>query len=86
MVKRFNPNGEYLFEVNGKRILTNSYNDGIARMCKALNISRISMHKIRRTYGTTLFDNDVDESIIMEQMGHSDISTTRRFYYYLLFK
>jgi len=82
MVKRLNPNGEYLFEVNGKRILTNSYNDGIARMCKALNIPRKSMHKIRRTYGTTLIDANVDESIIMEQMGHTDITTTKKFYYY----
>jgi len=82
MVKRLNPNGEFLFEVNGKRILTNSYNDGIARMCKDLNIPRKSMHKIRRTYGTTLLDAKVDESLIMEQMGHSDITTTKKFYYY----
>jgi integrase len=82
MIKRINPNGEYLFEVNGKRILTNSYNDGIGRMCKELKITRKSMHKIRRTYGTTLLDGKVDESIIMEQMGHSDITTTRKFYYY----
>lgn len=82
MVKRINPNGEFLFEVNGKRILTNSYNDGIGRMCKALNIPRKSMHKIRRTYGTTLIDAKVDESIIMEQMGHKDITTTKKFYYF----
>ena len=82
MIKRINPNGEYLFEVNGKRILTNSYNDGIGRMCKELKITRKSMHKIRRTYGTTLLDGNVDESIIMEQMGHSDIATTRKFYYF----
>lgn len=81
-VRSKNPFGEYIFEVNGKRILTNSYNDGIARVCKSLNINRKSMHKIRRTYGTTLIDNNVDESIIMEQMGHSDITTTKKFYYY----
>ncbi len=82
MVKRINPNGEFLFEVNGKRILTNSYNDGIGRMCKDLKMARKSMHKIRRTYGTTLLDGNVDESIIMEQMGHKDITTTRKFYYF----
>lgn len=74
--------GEYLIEANGKRILTNSYNDGIRRMCKELKIPTKSMHKIRRTYGTTLIDANVDESIIMEQMGHSDITTTKKFYYY----
>lgn len=82
MLKRINPNGEFLFEVNGKRILTNSYNDGIGRMCKELKIARKSMHKIRRTYGTTLIDANVDESIIMEQMGHKDITTTKKFYYF----
>jgi Site-specific recombinase XerD len=81
-VKLLNPNSEFMFAVNGKRILTNSYNDGIARVCKELNIARKSMHKIRRTYGTTLLDNNVDDSVIMEQMGHSDISTTKKFYYY----
>ena len=81
-VKKINPNGEYLFEINGKRILANSYNEGIGRMCKELNITRKSMHKIRRTYGTTLLDGNVDESIIMEQMGHKDITTTRKHYYY----
>lgn len=74
--------GEYLVEANGKRILTNSYNDGIRRMCKELKIKPKSMHKIRRTYGTTLIDANVNESIIMEQMGHSDITTTKKFYYY----
>lgn len=81
-IRQLNPHGDFMFEVNGKRILTNSYNDGISRVCKTLNIPRKSMHKIRRTYGTTLLDNNVDDSIIMEQMGHSDISTTKKFYYY----
>lgn len=40
------------------------------------------MYKIRRTYGTTLLDNDVEESIIIEQMGHSDITTTKKLKYY----
>lgn len=81
-IRMLNPNGDFLLEVNNKRILTNSFNDGIARVCKSLNIRRKSMHKIRRTYGTTLLDNDVDESLIMAQMGHSDITTTRKYYYY----
>lgn len=82
MIKNLNPNGEFLFEENGTRIKYHSYNKGIYRMCKALNISQKSMHKIRRTYGTTLLDGQVDESLIMQQMGHSDISVTKEFYYY----
>lgn len=82
MIKQLNPDGEFLFEVNGKRIMAHNYNGGIVRMCKALSIPQKSMHKIRRTYGTTLIDENVDESLIMEQMGHSDISTTQKFYYF----
>ena len=39
------------------------------------------MHKIRKTYGTTLIDADVNESTVAEQMGHKDITTTKRYYY-----
>jgi integrase len=80
--KLLNPNGEFIFMTNGKRILTNSYNDALARVCKELGIKRKSMHKIRRTYGTTLIDGDCDDSTVADQMGHADITTTRGFYYY----
>ncbi len=40
------------------------------------------MHKIRKTYGTTLLDSDVDEKFVMEQMGHTDIATTKKYYYF----
>ncbi len=81
-IKQLNPVGEYLFETDGKRIMAHCYNGAINRMCAALNIPKKSMHKIRRTYGTTLIDEGVAESIITEQMGHSDISTTQKFYYF----
>ena len=40
------------------------------------------MHKIRRTYATTLIDAGVPESLIIQQMGHKDISVTKTYYYY----
>lgn len=82
MIKNLNPDGEFLFETNGNRLKYYNYNNGIAHMCKTLSITQKSMHKIRRTYGTTLIDAGVAESLIAQQMGHSDIATTRAFYYY----
>lgn len=82
MIKTLNPNGEFLFELNGSRLKYYNYNNGVTHMCKALDITQKSMHKIRRTYGTTLIDAGVAESLIAQQMGHSDIATTRAFYYY----
>lgn len=73
--------GEYLFSEHGKRIRSNAFNRRLTRVCDDLHIKHRSMHKIRKTYGTTLLDADVDESIVAEQMGHSDIATTKRFYY-----
>ena len=66
----------------GKRILENTFNKRLNSVCEELHITPKSTHKIRRTYGTTLIDNSVNESTIAEQMGHSDISDTKSYYYY----
>ena len=79
---QLNPFGLYLFEDNGKRISVNGFSHKIRRICEAVNIPVRSMHKIRKTYGTTLLDAHADEAFITEQMGHADIKTTRQFYYY----
>lgn len=81
-ILELNPAGEYLFEKNGKRILSGSFGRQITINCKMLGMSNKSMQKIRRTYGTTLIDADVDESLIVNQMGHSDIAVTKEYYYY----
>lgn len=73
---------EYLFTKNGKRILSRSYGWHLRNVCKELDIPFRSMHKIRATYGTTLIDNNVDDSFVIEQMGHSDIKCTRQYYYF----
>ena len=77
-----NPFGEYLIMEKGKRLLVTTYNHRIRAACKALGIPMRSMHKIRKTYGTTLIDNGVDDSLIMSQMGHANIQTTRNYYYF----
>lgn len=81
-IRMLNPFGEYMMTEKGKRVQTNTYNDRLKLACKKLGIPVRSMHKLRKTYGTTLIDNGVDESLIMNQMGHKDISTTRKYYYF----
>lgn len=82
--KILNINGfsEYLFEEKGKRIRENAFNRKLYRICEAINIPPRSMHKIRKTYGTILIDSYTDESLIIEQMGHKDIKTTKQYYYF----
>lgn len=77
-----NPNGEYLFEKKGRRIRGNTFNRRLNLVCQKLGLPHRTMHKIRKTYGTTLIDAKVDEGFIKEQMGHSDISTTKKLYYF----
>lgn len=81
-IRRLNPFGEYMMMQDGKKIHKISFNDYLYKACDALGIERRSMHKIRKTYGTMLIDSGADDSTIMEQMGHSDITTTRKFYYF----
>lgn len=81
-IRLLNPFSEYMMYEDGHRILTNTFNDRLKLACEKLGIPVRTMHKLRKTYGTTLIDNGVDESLIMDQMGHKDISTTRKYYYF----
>lgn len=79
---KLNPHGEYLFMNNGKRIRENTFNKRLSIVCEELKLNHRSTHKIRKTYGTTLLDSDVNDSFVSEQMGHTDVATTRKLYYY----
>lgn len=81
-IEKLNPHGEFLFMNKGKRIRENTLNKRLSTICEELRIAHRTTHKIRRTYGTTLLDCSVADSTVVEQMGHTDVSTTRKLYYY----
>lgn len=80
-IKTLNPSGKYVFEQHGQRIRTCLFDDRIRRICSKLKIKEKSLNKIRKTYATTLIDKRVDDSLIIAQMGHTDIATTKNYYY-----
>ena len=81
-VRTLSPFGEYVFtDKNGKRMTTNCIRRRQEQNCKKLGIYRKSPHKIRKTYGSILLDYNVDNRLIMEQMGHTDISCTEIHYH-----
>lgn len=81
-VKMLNPFGEYIFtDKNGKRMTTNCIRRRQERNCVKLGIYKKSPHKIRKTYGSILLDYNVDNRLIMEQMGHTDINCTENHYH-----
>lgn len=77
-IKMLNPFGEYMFP----GIKKHCFNNKLYRACQRCGITPRSMHKIRKTYGTQLIDSGVDDSLIMTQMGHRNIQTTRNYYYF----
>lgn len=73
---------DYVFEVDGHRMQASYFDRALRSICKNLEIPVRSMHKLRRTYGTFLLNNQLEDSIVLTQMGHTDIATTRKYYYY----
>ena len=82
-LKTCNPFGEWLFlKRDGKtRCNTNTIRTRVRGICENLGIPVRSSHKIRKTYGTILLDNNVDTKLIESQMGHTNISVTENFYH-----
>lgn len=78
-----NPNGTYLFEnSSGKRIRGNTFNKRLDTVLKKLNMHHRSIHKLRKTYCTMLIDAGCEDAVIMNQMGHASIETSRKYYYF----
>ncbi len=75
-----NPFGVYMFEKNGNRIKTYSFRKRLYYICDKIGIPRRSPHKIRKTYASILLDNHVSEKVIIDLMGHTDISCTNQYY------
>lgn len=44
------------------------------------SIKHITPHKLRSTYGTTLYQETGDIYLVADVLGHSDVNTTRRHY------
>lgn len=73
--------GGYLLESDGERLKTYQFRSRLKVVCKNVNIVSKSPHKIRKTYASILIDSGISESVIISQMGHTDINTTKNFYY-----
>lgn len=81
-IKLLNPFGEYIFtDKNGKRMTTNCFRRRLERVCKQVGVYKKSPHKIRKTYGSILLDNNVDKNLVIQQMGHTDIAVTENHYH-----
>ena len=80
-LKTINPLGEYIFVENGKRYTTNSIRRRMERICNKLSIVQKSPHKARKTYGSILLDNNIDNRLVTDLMGHVDVDCTEGYYH-----
>ena len=72
----------YMFLRNGERIKAAWLSNKIESLCKRVNIPHRSFHKIRKTYATKLEQAGVSDIIKIKQLGHTEILTTKKHYYY----
>lgn len=80
-IRYLNPFGEYLFMKNGKRIRSYQFRNRLRTNCKRTGVVVKTPHAVRRTYGTKLYDSDIERSFIIQQMGHTDITCLEKNYY-----
>jgi len=79
-IRSINPFSEYLF-YSGHLIRSQAFTKRLNYICNKVGIKPRSLHKARKTYATRLISGGASDIVVMSQLRHSDISTTRRFYY-----
>ena len=81
-IRHLNPFEEYIFlGRKGQRMTGNSIRTRLYTICRKLDIYPKSPHKIRKTYGSILLDNNIDHRLITDIMGHTDILCTENHYH-----
>lgn len=64
----------------GEPIQSNTAIKLLKSMFQRANVSHASSHSLRRTHANTLRRAGVDLKIIQEQLGHSSLATTERYF------
>ncbi|MCR5082354.1 MAG: site-specific integrase [Parasporobacterium sp.] len=72
----------YIFCSEGKRTTSKGFECALRRYCRKAEIPYKSSHKIRKTYISTLIDNNININTIREIVGHEDAQTTYNSYCY----
>lgn len=80
-LRKQNPFGEYIFMYKGKRLSAQSIRMRMSRVCEKLNIYHKSPHKARKTYGSILLDSNIDNRLVIGQMGHTNVNCTENHYH-----
>ncbi|MGN0771718.1 MAG: tyrosine-type recombinase/integrase [Christensenellales bacterium] len=67
--------------LQNKRINVRTVQNLVKKYAKIVTpLKHITPHKLRSTYGTTLYQNTNDIYVVAEVLGHKDINTTKKHY------
>ena len=72
----------YVFSMNDSPILYTSVTKAFTTYCKQIGIEPKSSHKARKTFVSTLLDNDININSVRQIVGHKDERTTLNNYCY----
>lgn len=72
----------YVFLRDGKRIKAAWLSNKIETLCRCAGVRFRSFHKMRKTYATKLENAGVSDIVKIKQLGHTEILTTKKHYFY----
>lgn len=67
--------------MQNRRLTVRSVENLVKKYSKLVNsLKKITPHKLRSTYGTTLYQETGDIYLVADVLGHKDVNTTRKHY------
>jgi integrase len=67
--------------MQNKRITVRAVENLVKKYSSAVTVlKKITPHKLRSTYGTTLYRETGDIYLVADVLGHKDVNTTRKHY------
>lgn len=81
ILKKIEPQGEYLFMRDGQRITARQVAYVLEKYTQRQGVPIKSTHKIRKTYASNLSSKGVPLDAIREQLGHASLNTTLSYIY-----
>ena len=69
----------YVFRTNNGRMSIRTLQEIVKKASKKAKIKNVHPHMMRHTFATHLADGNINELVLQSLMGHSDVSSTRRY-------
>ena len=82
MINPVEGHGNALFlSIQNRRITVRAVENLVKKYSRLVtNVKNITPHKLRSTYGTTLYQETGDIYLVADVLGHKDVNTTRKHY------